>query len=368
MSRRPAGAQPLPAASASDARSRCAPPHPACAQQQIDPRRQSAPRRGTPIWRVTKPQSRSGSSLASSSCSSCRTLCAPRAHASESASIAKRLSVPALLMQTGTVSAAAVSALGRPERHAPPPPPSQGDRLRTALVHERRSTSAGARARHPTLPYPGGDLDAAGHGVHLGVPLREQLGAADDGGRDARACGASSVRFKACFSQLWLLRPRALCARARRSRPSARLRARAAPGATQRQRAETPEARRCNHYCTLQGLAGPWGGAGRAVHGRVAVHRARDALDLAQHALGRARVGQHEVNRARALRVQPCARAGRVTARAEPPRAASSLPGPAARQPAQPRRPMHGARGCRPGQAHCARWQSAGGNWRLGQG
>ncbi len=366
MSRRPAGAQPLPAASASDARSRCAPPHPACAQQQIDPRRQSVPRRGTPIWRVTKPQSRSGSSLASSSCSSCRTLCAPRAHASESASIAKRLSVPALLMQTGTVSAAAVSALGRPERHAPPPPPSQGDRLRTALVHERRSTSAGARARHPTLPYPGGDLDAAGHGVHLGVPLREQLGAADDGGRDARACGASSVRFKACFSQLWLLRPRALCARARRSRASARLRARAAPGATQRQRAETPEARRCDHYCTLQGLAGPWGGAGRAVHGRVAVHRARDALDLAQHALGRARVGQHEVNRARALRVQPCARAGRVTARAEPPRAASSLPGPAARQPAQPRRPMHGARGCRARQAHRARWHSAGGDRRLG--
>ena len=100
--------------------------------------------------------------------------------------------MPALLRQTSTVSATAVFTQGRPERRAPPPPPSQGDRLRTAQVHERRCTSAGAC--HPTLPYPGCDLDAAGHGVHLGVPLREQLGAADDGGRDARACGAGHAR------------------------------------------------------------------------------------------------------------------------------------------------------------------------------
>jgi len=366
MSRRPAGAQPLPAASASDARSRCAPPHPACAQQQIDPRRQSAPRRGTPIWRVTKPQSRSGSSLASSSCSSCRTLCAPRAHASESASIAKRLSVPALLMQTGTVSAAAVSALGRPERHAPPPPPSQGDRLRTALVHERRSTSAGARARHPTLPYPGGDLDAAGHGVHLGVPLRESSG---------RLMTVDAMRAPAAQVQLGLKPVSASygCSGPARYAPAPAAAAPLPASGLERRRAlrsDSVQRRQKHADATTTVRCRAWQGRGAApgapcTGGLLYIARAM-RFDLAQHALGRARVGQHEVNRARALRVQPCARAGRVTARAEPPRAASSLPGPAARQPAQPRRPMHGARGCRARQAHRARWHSAGGDRRLG--
>ncbi len=45
---------------------------------------------------------------------------------------------------------------------------------------------------------------------------------------------------------------------------------------------------------------------GRIMDGRVAVQRARDALVLAQHALGGARVRQHIVDGAHALRVQAC--------------------------------------------------------------
>ena len=48
-----------------------------------------------------------------------------------------------------------------------------------------------------------------------------------------------------------------------------------------------------------------------AMHGRVTIKRPRDALVLAQHALGRARVRQHIVDGAHALRVQACIRVSR---------------------------------------------------------
>ena len=43
----------------------------------------------------------------------------------------------------------------------------------------------------------------------------------------------------------------------------------------------------------------------RTVDGRVGVERARDALELAQHALARVRIRQYKVNCAHALRIQP---------------------------------------------------------------
>ena len=44
----------------------------------------------------------------------------------------------------------------------------------------------------------------------------------------------------------------------------------------------------------------------RTVNRRIGIKGARDALDLAQHALGGARVRQHEVDGTHALGVQPC--------------------------------------------------------------
>ncbi len=48
-------------------------------------------------------------------------------------------------------------------------------------------------------------------------------------------------------------------------------------------------------------------GTKRTVDRRIGIQGARDALDLAQHALGGARVRQHEVDGTHALGVQPCA-------------------------------------------------------------
>jgi len=259
--------------------------------------------------------------------------------------------MPALLRQTSTVSATAVFTQGRPERRAPPPPPSQGDRLRTAQVHERRCTSAGARAQvHATLPYPI-------RGATLMRPAMVSISAFHSANSSGRLMTVDAMRAPAARGTR-VMRPRQ--PRPPLRPPQGRAGAGRCAATANTAAGSTPTRARWCAARAPQGPAGSWGGAGRAVHGRVAVHRARDALDLAQHALGRARIGQHKVDRARALRVQPCARAGRVTARAEQPRAASSLPGPAARRPAQPRRPMQGARGCGAWQAHCAR----GRRWR----
>ena len=48
-------------------------------------------------------------------------------------------------------------------------------------------------------------------------------------------------------------------------------------------------------------------GPERTMHGRVGVERPGNALQLAHHALGGLSVGQHKVDGAHTLSIQPCA-------------------------------------------------------------
>ena len=71
--------------------------------------------------------------------------------------------------------------------------------LQPCLDRRQASLEAGQTQRHRAARPWAARLDAAGHVLHLLVPQRKQVGAADHGGRDARACGrAPHERRNSC--------------------------------------------------------------------------------------------------------------------------------------------------------------------------